>query len=190
MLRQDPRILSENKAIEVRPPQLKITARKNQVDLEAILACLDYLSQDDLEVVEVSATQLTLENMLSLLVTSVFLKLRQLEDHISQYCSAQIATHNIVVVLRAAVQAGNKALQHNCYVWIKQLLLYRLGVTSRPSFLESEDRNLEFATPMLKFLSDSVTLDVFKDKAQASLEATASYHVSAKQIPQNCYSLM
>lgn len=56
VLQQDPRILSEHKAIEVRNTQLKITARKNQVNAEAILACLDYIGSEDLETIDVRLT--------------------------------------------------------------------------------------------------------------------------------------
>jgi len=175
VLLQDSRILRESKAIE-----LKITARKNQVSAESILACLDYLSTDDVDAIDLNP-----ETMLSILVSSVFLKLKILEDHVAKYIASQLTPQSIVTILKTAIQAGHKSLQHHCYVWIKQLLLYRLGLMQRPSSLESEDRNLDFVNPTLKYLGDTVSLDVFKDKEQASIEETMIYHR-----PQNCYNLM
>lgn len=123
-------------------------------------------------------TQLTPDTMLSMLVSSVFLKLKPLEDYVAKYIASQIAPHTIVSVLKAAVQADHKTLQHHCYVWTKQLLLYRLGLMPRPKTLQSEDRSLEFVSPVLKYHSESVSLDFFKDKSQRSTEDTAVYHVN------------
>jgi hypothetical protein len=180
VLHQDPRILAERKAIEVRARQLKITARKNQVSIESILTCLDYLPSDNPEAVDVSSRQITPDTMLSVLVTSVFLKLKPLEDYVAKYIASQLTPATIVPTIKSAVQTGVKSLQHHCYVWVKQLILYRMGLMPRPTCLLSEDRNLEFTSPLLKYLGESVSLDVFKDKEQTSIEDTASYHVRTR----------
>lgn len=117
--------------------------------------------------------------MLSILVTSVFLKLKALEDQVAKFIASQLTPQSIVSILKTAVQANHKPLQHHCYVWIKQLLLYRMGLMQRPISLESEDRHLEFVNPTLKYNTESISLDFFKDKEQASIEDTSIYHVSA-----------
>ena len=66
-------MLNEGKAIEVSVRQMTIHVRANQVSLDSIMTCLEYLEHTDFGQVDYNQS-----NMFSLLVTANFLKVEAL----------------------------------------------------------------------------------------------------------------
>ena len=106
IIEKDPQVLAKGKAIEV-----KITARKHQISVDSMLYCLDYL--DHLSFFEIDITS---KNMLSLLVTSSFLKISSLENYCVDYISGNISSNNIVDITNTAYQVKNLKLLDKAYM--------------------------------------------------------------------------
>ena len=106
IIEKDLLVLAKGKAIEI-----KITARKHQVSVESILICLDYL--DHLNFMELDVNP---KNMLSLVVTSNFLKISSLENYCVEYVSNNITTKNIVDATNIAFQIKNHKLLDKTYM--------------------------------------------------------------------------
>lgn len=106
VIEKDPQVLAKGKAIEV-----KITARKNQISVESMLTCLDYL--DHLNFIEIDITP---KNMITLLVTSNFLKISSLENYCVEYISSNVSSSNLVDVTSTAYQIKNLKLLDKTYM--------------------------------------------------------------------------
>ena len=90
---------------------MKITARKHQISVDSMLSCLDYL--DHLSFLEIDITS---KNMLSLLVTSNFLKIASLENYCAEYISSNIYSTNIIDITYTAYQVKNLKLLDKAYM--------------------------------------------------------------------------
>lgn len=106
VIEKDPQVLAKGKAVEI-----KLTSRKNQVSVETILQCFDYLETLDFQDIEISV-----KNMLSLLVTSNFLKISSLENYCVEYISSNILASNIVDVANISFQVKNIKLLDKSYM--------------------------------------------------------------------------
>lgn len=170
MLDEDPRIANEGKAIEI-----KITARRNQVSIDALLASIEYLTHMDYNQLEI-----TPKNMLSYLVTANFLGIPPLEKEVAEFVGQHLTASNIVDALNISAQVNNWGLVDKCYYVIKAILLYRMGLASLPKHLK-DDPKLELASPNLIYNRATskamVRLDIFRSKADESVSVRAIYHV-------------
>jgi hypothetical protein len=89
----EPSILEDQLPIEIR-----MTAQKHQASVESILTCLEYLSNESTDSLEI-----TTENMLSLLISANFLKIYNLEDYLAEYVGGHMTIPLAVFVFNAAV---------------------------------------------------------------------------------------
>ena len=106
IIEKDLQVLAKGKAIEI-----KITARKHQVSVETLLLCMDYLDHCSFIEIEINT-----KNMLSLLVTSNFLKITSLEAYCVEYISNNINASNLVETTNAAYQVKNLKLLDKVYM--------------------------------------------------------------------------
>jgi hypothetical protein len=106
LIEKDFLIMTKGKPIEV-----KITAKKNQMNVESLLICLDYL--DHLSFLEI---EINPKNMLSLLVTSSFLKISSLENYCVDYVSSNIHATNLIDITNVAYQIKNLKLLDKTYM--------------------------------------------------------------------------
>ena len=107
IIEKDSLILAKGKAIEI-----KITARKHQVSIESLFSCLDYL--DHFNFIEIEINR---KNMLSLLVTSNFLKISSLENYCAEYISNHITSSYIVDIAIISNQIKKIKLLNKAYMW-------------------------------------------------------------------------
>ena len=106
ILEKDTQVFTKGKAIEI-----KLTSRKHQVSIESLLMCLNYL--DHLSFFEVDIHS---KNMLSLLVTSNFLKIDQLENYCADFVGNNIQAKHVVDIANIAGQIKNTKLLDKAYM--------------------------------------------------------------------------
>lgn len=106
IITKDKNILQKNKAIDI-----KLTARKHQVSIEALLSCLDYLDHSDFKLMDCNPS-----NMLSLLVTANFLGISELEQTITRFVLSNLKANNIVQTVNIALQTNNHKLLDEAYM--------------------------------------------------------------------------
>jgi len=106
IITKDKNILQKNKAIDI-----KLTARKHQVSIEALLNCLDYLDHFDFKLMDCNPS-----NMLSLLVTANFLGVSELEQAITRFVLSNLKANNIVQIVNIALQTNNHKLLDEAYM--------------------------------------------------------------------------
>lgn len=106
VIEKDPNVLAKGKAIEI-----KITARKHQVSVESLIACLDYLDHQSFFEVDINV-----KTMLSMLVTANFLKITSLENYCVEFVGNNIESNSIVDVSNIAFQVKNLQLLNKAYL--------------------------------------------------------------------------
>ncbi|OMJ69363.1 hypothetical protein SteCoe_32927 [Stentor coeruleus] len=170
------KFLAKGKAIEI-----KITARKHQVSVESLIACLDYLDHQSFFEVDINA-----KNMLSMLVTANFLKITLLENYCVEFVGNNIESNSIVDISNIAFQVKNMKLMNKAYLYIRILLLYRFGQMELPENIK-DSKNIAFNSPYLHNTktSSKVSLEIFNYKSQESYIERKMFHEITPQ-----YNLM
>lgn len=100
----------EKKKTSSQAIEIKLTSRKNQVSINSILQCLDFLDNQDQSLITI-----TPKTMLSFLVTSNFLKIPELEALALDYIQTHISSKSIVPIAQIALQTKDKALLDKSY---------------------------------------------------------------------------
>jgi hypothetical protein len=106
IVEKDKLVVAKGKAIDI-----KLTARKNQVSIETLMMCFDYLDHESFFEIDINR-----KNMLSLLVTANFLNVPALENYCVDFVSNNFSVNNIVDIANMANQIKNLKLMDKAYM--------------------------------------------------------------------------